>query len=96
MDALQDKYLRHAYVALLFGDGGLKHWTDEGLKELAKESAAMMLSNNWKSYYKTIKKKRKLGKPEYDSEGIWYDTPLGVALRVDFRKNWTGQLYVDG
>lgn len=96
MNAIENRDLRYAYIALLFGDSKLKYWTDEGLKELAKESAEMMLSNNWQSYYNALKKKRTLGRPEYDSDGIWYDDVVNVALRIDFRPNWIGLMYVDG
>lgn len=101
MNAIENKELRHAYIALLFGDSRLKHWTDEGLKELSKETAEVLLSLSWKKYHNRLKKKRKLSKPKYDSNGIWYDiagldTDFDVSLRIDFRPNRRGIMYVDG
>lgn len=96
MNAIENKNLRHAYITLLFGNSKLKYWNDEGLKELAKESAEMMLADNWEAYYNNLKKKSDLGKPDRDPDGIWYNTPIGVSLRIDFREGWVGRMYVDG
>jgi len=96
MNALKNPIFRRPYIALMFGDNSIKHWSDEALEILCKEAAKMMLHNDWKSYYKKLKKVGRLGKPEFDAGGIWYETPIEVALRVDFRKDFHGLLYVDG
>ena len=93
MNAKENKNLRRPLIALLFGDSKTKYWNDEAKKELAQESADMMLSRDWKPYYEVLKKKKRLGDPEYDSRGMWYDdTGLGVSLRVNF----DGTMSVDG
>ena len=96
MNAIENKIFRKPYIALMFGDSKLKYWSDEAKKELAKEIAEKMMSTNWSKYYKALKKKRTLGKPDYIGDGITYDTSLGVELVIDFRKGWEGLMYVDG
>lgn len=93
MDAKRQKKFRRPCIAAIFGDSSRKYWNDEALEELAKDSADMMMSSSWENYYKALKKKRNFGKPDYDSDGVWYDdTGVGVALRVNF----DGSMSVDG
>lgn len=96
MNAIENPIFRKPYIALLFGDNNIRHWNDEALEVLCKEATKMMLHNDWQSYFKELKKTGNLGEPDIDPTGIWYETPIEVALRVDFRKNWIGTLYVDG
>lgn len=85
--------LQHPTIALLFQDGKLKYWNNDALKWLAKKTAVMLMSSNWKQYYYALKNKKRFKYEDTSQKTIWYDSGVGVMLGISIE---TGDIYVDG